>query len=270
MKIWFNKKGAVVFLVFVVWFVYQGVVFLLKYPDEEVIDDRRFMLDVALSDINATRDDMKIFFHQSQMRRQIVSNDNWATYFFQRNWEPSYSCDVKARFGSPGEGGKWICDPHVLLKEHCVVYSVGSNNDFSFEESIHSFNPACEIHTFDPTVKYPTNRPPYVHFHRYGVGKSDRLDVKLTKDIMQKLGHKSVSVLKVDCEGCEYDAFEGLKFSNVGQILVEVHFTRGPMEIHRLFRLLTDHGFAIFSKESNLYANMYALSWAMEYGLVKL
>jgi hypothetical protein len=72
------------------------------------------------------------------------------------------------------DGGKWLCglnEVHDLRRETttadydygakkkhydskpCIVYSMGSNNDFSFEEQVRMVAPGCEIHTFDPTIK---------------------------------------------------------------------------------------------------------------------
>ena len=48
-----------------------------------------------------------------------------------------------------GDGGKWVCDPHRITEQKdCLVYSVGSNNDFSFEMAVlKDIGPHCEIHT---------------------------------------------------------------------------------------------------------------------------
>lgn len=51
--------------------------------------------------------------------------------------------------GKVGDGGKWICDAHrIREQEECLVYSIGSNNDFSFEASVlKDIGQHCEIHT---------------------------------------------------------------------------------------------------------------------------
>ncbi len=70
---------------------------------------------------------------------------------------------------------------------------------------------------------------------------------------MQNLGRDAISISKIDCEGCEYDAFtkpatlKGL----VKQILIELHFN-DPHQTHHLLDLLTSQGSAIFSKEVNI------------------
>lgn len=69
--------------------------------------------------------------------------------FYQNNYEPDFVCQHERRIGRLGDGGKWICDPHrISEQEDCLVYSVGSNNDFSFEQSVlNDIGPHCEIHT---------------------------------------------------------------------------------------------------------------------------
>lgn len=69
--------------------------------------------------------------------------------FYQNNYEPDFVCQHERRIGRLGDGGKWICDPHRISdQEDCLVYSVGSNNDFSFERSVlDEIGQHCEIHT---------------------------------------------------------------------------------------------------------------------------
>eukprot|EP00951_Prasinocladus_malaysianus_P019895 scaffold161663_cov33-Prasinocladus_malaysianus.AAC.1 len=80
------------------------------------------------------------------------------------NYEPNFSCMFERRLGLPGDGGKWVCDPHKLQRvKDCLVYSFGSDNKFDFEEAVtYQIGPHCEIHTFDHTIGLkPTNRPPH-------------------------------------------------------------------------------------------------------------
>jgi hypothetical protein len=73
--------------------------------------------------------------------------------WFQENWEPSFTCTHERRIGGNGDGPKWVCDPHRIDPNRCLVYSFGSNNDFSFENAVTAeISAGCEIHTFDPTV----------------------------------------------------------------------------------------------------------------------
>ena len=91
----------------------------------------------------------------------------------QENWEPNFSCTYERRLGSPGDGGKWVCDPHKLrTKKDCLIYSFGSENKFDFEEAVlQQIGRNCEVHTFDHTVgPNPSNKPSGVNFHPWGLG----------------------------------------------------------------------------------------------------
>lgn len=87
----------------------------------------------------------------------------------------------------------------------------------------------------------------------------------------------SLSILKIDCEGCEFEFFtphilSRLRFHNV-QILVEVHWEKptDPMSqggghgMARLWSRLTSAGFSTFHKEPNI---QYTDGSCVEYALV--
>ncbi len=215
----------------------------------------------------------KKYFHGRQMQQQIVTKDKIGKAFFQRNWEPSYTCTALARMGCPGDGGKWVCDPqHYLRMDRCIIYSFGSNNEFSFEEAIHDFNTKCEIFTFDPIVSNPTNKPGFVKFRPWGLGSQDSVEESIftLPTIMRNLGHRNITVLKVDCEGCELDSFNTPSFpahkGAIHQILVEVHFDGRPDRVHNFFNFLSGMGYAIVSKEPNIqFANGNAVEFSLLY-----
>lgn len=247
----------------------------LTEPPELPVQCADFKWDAPVNLVTTSSSDeeqkARMYFHRQQMKRQIISMDSVGRIFFQRNWEPSYSCSVVGRMGCPGDGGKWVCDPHrVLSGSDCVVYSVGSNNDFSFEEAVHNFNPRCEIHTFDHTASQSKNTPSFLKFHPWRLGKHDSHSEFTVQSAMHRLGHQNISVLKVDCEGCELESF-GESFpvapGAIRQILVEVHFSKNPEAVHRLFKLFSDKGYAIFSKEPNI---QYSNGDAVEFSLVHL
>lgn len=95
------------------------------------------------------------------------------------------------------DGGKWLC-ALSQLPERCVIYSLGSNNDFGFEEAMLRYTD-CETHTFDCTSEPPAQPlSPRAHFHRVCIG-ADSKDgrFKSLATIMTELKHESVSLLKV-------------------------------------------------------------------------
>ena len=60
-----------------------------------------------------------------------------ASDFYQDYYEPEFACRHERRVGQRGDGGKWVCDPHRLqAKPDCLVYSVGSEGDASFERAV--------------------------------------------------------------------------------------------------------------------------------------
>jgi len=185
------------------------------------------------------------------MGRQAVSFDTSNAEYWQKNWEPSYTCTTLERLGRPGDGGKWVCDPqHYLQREGCVVYSFGSNGDFSFEEAVHAVAPACEIHTVDPAPATDAV-PAFLTYHEGRLGEALTL-----RTFMRQLGHTNVTLVKMDCEGCEFGALTPSampsEWGAIQQIQFEVHYNGEPLRTHALFRALHSLGYAIFSKEANL------------------
>jgi FkbM family methyltransferase len=142
----------------------------------------------------------------------------------------------------------------------CLVYGVGIFNDWRFEKTMAQLG--CEVHAFDPTIsKPPTEEPnlPNLHFHQWGLaGQTDlhgehevhgsiaavsaggegenttTAPMMSLVDIMQKLGHagRNLTVLKADCEGCEWEALQAVPkelWQRIGQLSLELHFSKSLM-----------------------------------------
>mmetsp|Transcript_50219 Transcript_50219/g.152137 ORF Transcript_50219/g.152137 Transcript_50219/m.152137 type:complete len:308 (+) Transcript_50219:1-924(+) len=203
--------------------------------------------------------------------------------FWQVHYEPSFSCAFERRVGPIGDGGKWLCDPHRIATDGargpapCLVYSVGSNGDYGFEQGIHSALPLdCEVHTIDvqPWQSYTNQTPPsYVKYHVYGVGQTPMAE------IYRGLGHSGrvIDVLKIDCEGCEFATYKDWFSEDVfiRQILLEVHGPQGwgksAKEVHALFRFLFSLGYVVFHKEPNTLANNFIEGGnCIEFALLRL
>lgn len=209
-------------------------------------------------------------------------------------FEASFTCHAEHRRGKLfGDGGKFCCGDDDYFKayvgpngEKCLVYSVGSNGEASFEADIVT-RLECEVHTFDPTgnTKRYANTVQSVGatFHAIGVsgapGKVLNTVTNVTsellpiKDIIDSLGHwkRHVHILKIDCEGCEFSAFSNLWPQirsgdvSIGQILIEVHGTRfSPLD--DFFKGADEAGYMIFHKERNHWGCMGYL--CVEYSLI--
>ena len=198
-------------------------------------------------------------------------------------WEPEFDCPTELRIGGLfGDGGKWLCFPDVLAaRNHSIVYSVGSRFDLTFEEDIRHYVPNSEIHTFDHTLDHSKKEyKPFleqlsqwrIHFHEWGLGSGSEEDKKKDKrlhtisQMAADLGHrgKTIDVLKVDCEFCEYESFKVLYSAlaameiKVNVILVEVHSFEPKLtdlvRAEEFFAPLDDLGFLLYHKERNNWA----------------
>ena len=193
--------------------------------------------------------------HRAQSRRQYGRATTDGKTYFQYNWEPTLSCALEQRIGSMGDGGKWVCDAYKIAEaEECNVVSIGSNNDWSFEEAVHQLNPRCKIFTFDHTSA-GVGRPPYVTFHKIGIGDRDSGPFLTVGSALRKVGleNKMIDLFKIDCEGCEKRIFPGLLKPFLRQILIEVHSANWG--VNGFFEAMTEAGYVIFHKEPNTWGS---------------
>jgi methyltransferase family protein len=279
----FNKTSCFVFLLFSIFLI----LFLLN-GIHRIFSNVIYICDCELSrsesdDFFCETDDdwyrRKELFYLQHNRNQFRDTTDM---FFQDNYEPTFSCRFEQRLGINGDGGKWICDPYRLKQlQSCLIYSFGSNGEFSFENETKRYLPNCDIHTFD-TKEF--NCTDICTFHQVKIG--DGLNgTKTLRMIVSELNHANryLDILKIDVEGSEYEFFDELfnktdhLSENIRQILVEIHLSKlirqinndtvyDFYKIHRLFRLFHDKHFVIFHKEVNLY-NPHN---AFEFSLIRL
>ena len=200
--------------------------------------------------------------------------------WFADNFQVEFTCPLSRRVPTAvsGDGPKWVCDPHRLKnKKDCLVYSVGSNGNVFFEQSVRNeVGEHCEIHTFD-VISHNARHGDFAEalkglstFHHWGLAPdSDAPDprYKSLQQTMKELGHegRSIDLFKIDCEWCEWTTFSDWLTVDMRQILVEVH--NAPMPHARdFFYELHDAGYVIFSKE----ANYLATGSCSEYAFLKL
>jgi len=203
---------------------------------------------------------------QAQLTEQTRFTDGAFWYY---NFDATFNCDFERRLGRFGDGGKWVCDPHRLTqrasKEGCLVYSIGSRGDSSFETSIYdSISSSCEIHTFDmnPWSHYTSNTMPnFMNFHVQKIGMEP--PAKSIPELVKDLKHsgRTIDIFKIDCEGCEIDTFQSWFDAdiNIRMILVEMHILRpggsrnSQKQIRAFFQHLKSQGYVIYHKEPNTY-----------------
>uniref|UniRef100_A0A7S4JD16 Methyltransferase domain-containing protein n=1 Tax=Odontella aurita TaxID=265563 RepID=A0A7S4JD16_9STRA len=233
--------------------------------------------------------DRKRRIRQELVKSLIAKTDVWPkeeTAFFDL-YEPEAVCLLDERFGGSGEkryahfgdGPKFVCGADVVASQEgtCLVYSVGSKNEIDFERSAKEIM-GCEVHTFDPTLRKPFIGDKYAVFHPWGFGREGgsmevrdsnittryyNITTRSLAGVMKSLRHdgKILDILKIDCEGCEYeavtDAFKEIAAGNltIGQVQVEIHkYYRDGHDLHdlaNLFRAADVASMRIFHKERN-------------------
>ena len=216
-----------------------------------------------------------------------------------RIWDyftPDYNCPLlKQRVGRIGDGGKWVCGlrSSMLQTPGCLVYSLGSDGDTSFEDGMIN-RTACDVHTFDPTLSqeklavvqsrdklhfYPVGEPLLSScvYHLYahgwvqtfaspwpgaGVGDPEAhpdspLKLEKLEAIMSRLQHTWIDVLKIDIEGYEWELLRDFYKSGAKlpatQILMEVHFKGVNQVVWETFDMLLADKYRVFSVEPNYY-----------------
>jgi hypothetical protein len=179
---------------------------------------------------------------------------------------------LRERHGKNWEESEWsLCED---LKPPCLVFSVGLGNNWQFD--LAAALRGCEVHSFDPTpelhTKHLRNAARYkavgttsIHFHYLGLGASRNVTSDYGKIGLGPVAHldelirryangRTIDVLKVDCEGCEWEELGYLAVSapstlcKVSMLQFEWHFTSalrfgGVQLAHLAFRHLAQHGF---------------------------
>lgn len=150
--------------------------------------------------------------------------------YLQTHWHAGgptgTSCGRLERLGGSGDGGKAVCAVAGLMEPPCVVVSIGSNGDASFEREVLAKGPSCTVYTFDGTLTgqraHLRHRLPLddARFHFI----AENMDSNHTSASLARRGITRISLLKVDCEGCEDTALLPLlRAVHVEQLLLEVH-----------------------------------------------
>lgn len=182
--------------------------------------------------------------------------------------QPYYNCPGKvARYPEDQkvDGGKYVCGSIKNNVNRCIIYSLGSANDFTWEKIMFDkFN--CEIHAFDCTVNDKWTIPDYVSFHPWCIDQSDHDKYYSLTTVMSKLNHQYIDFLKVDIEGYEYGALKALesieKQHLPRQLAVELHHSVGDKtpiknrigelnKITELYDLFIKLGYELVTREDN-------------------
>jgi len=224
---------------------------------------------------------------RQNVRAKGYEKCTWAPAWWAEQYDPSFFCAYMVALGTAKDGVKFVCDPHrigeqVAAGKGCLIYSIGSDGDFGFEQMMHTeISSACEIHTFDPNpVSYYNGEgaeaPKTVNYHAYPVG--NKPPAKTVPAIISDLGHhgRTIDIFKIDCEGCEFDTYESWFSGNVDirQILIEVHWDpcddQMGSKMYKLMSYLLNRGYVVTYKAFNTMWDPEAPGSNIEFSFLKL
>ena len=208
---------------------------------------------------------------------------------------PAFNCPFRERLGRWADGGKIICNWQALDHQDCVVFSFGVGGELTFEEDL-AARTRCKIRVYDPTV---TGIPSgiastpcgaaggSIAFRREGLAVTDGgtlkgYPMKSLATVMREAGYdpetQRIDLLKIDCEGCEFEVIRDLRASGalrrIDQVSMEIHFdqkfTNAPgksvVDVFHLFEDFEAAGLYPFSSEPNFNtATRNEKPWAIEY-----
>jgi hypothetical protein len=179
------------------------------------------------------------------------------------------------RYGGDGDGGKILCSLDSLAtKTGCVVYSLGSANNYKFEEAILKETP-CHVHTFDCTVDGRSINPSRHTFHKWCIGTKN--GYRTWCNITESLGHTHVDILKMDIEGFEYSVLAGLHTSDELPLQISMEFHTRLHDVNAalpataaglalVFMHLAELGYGAYSQE----VNPMAPDWCSEFSFIRI
>ncbi|KAI1715880.1 methyltransferase domain-containing protein [Ditylenchus destructor] len=166
------------------------------------------------------------------------ASDNMDYFELYNALVPEVFCRDLVRVGSVSDGGKWMCNPHRMRKmTQCTIYSLGINNDPSFDESLQDYlGRHCSLRSFDRDDQMPETNKRIQDSN----GVFTRALISSTtnasnfqysfSDLLQKFGDKRIDILKVDIEGAEFLIEDQFLAVPVCQLLVEVH-PKTPLQL---------------------------------------
>eukprot|EP00743_Colponemidia_sp_Colp-15_P002304 GILK01002496.1.p1 GENE.GILK01002496.1~~GILK01002496.1.p1 ORF type:complete len:306 (-),score=22.26 GILK01002496.1:71-940(-) len=142
----------------------------------------------------------------------------------------------------------------------CYFHSYGIFHDFSFDSEM-ADRWKCFGVGLDPTVTHKSQLHQNVHFIQAGAKmllpeENNAWPMSTSMPSLRKwLGHTRITVLKVDCEGCEYAIARDVLledpffFDHVDQFTIEIHVGRAwikteehAVQLGLLFYLLSESG----------------------------
>jgi len=277
--------------------VVTSIIFLYTNPTDKIEDDHTVsMATILLSDENICQQNpylSSVSYNMAAIReyqRQLPVLHRRATSWFEaehgwnhgrfRAFQELAQCHDVQCIGGPcrHDRSKIVCGFEALAaattfpsetSSSCIVYSLGSNNQWEFERDVLNQSP-CLVHTFDCTgdrARFQVPQHDRLAFHYeclYGgdvQAQGRRAPNFYTLDeIMSRHGHTQVDLFKIDIEGYEWGVFENfVSLRNLPmQVLVEIHWLapfwgsyKSEADIVTLAEKLLDMGYVVVQRDDN-------------------
>jgi hypothetical protein len=209
---------------------------------------------------------------------EYQGSDQWGEKWNRFNaMGPIIQCPtgVLESFGQ-GDGEKRICGS--IMNDDCVVISVGSNNQWDFEEALIAKYPQCRVHTLDCFAiwaKVPPHLQNQVTLHPICLGLRD--ETLAERQFMTWLSFadhigltKAPSALKMDIEGYEWTTIPAIIKSSKfvpESFSFELHYKTNVMykdlvwatrlrtdpEIGLFMELLYNLGYVLVDRHDNVF-----------------
>ncbi|KAI8064542.1 methyltransferase domain-containing protein [Gongronella butleri] len=121
--------------------------------------------------------------------------------------------------GSINRNGYSVGCLDSYTQSNCLVYSFGSDGQFEYENDTYD-KFGCEVHTVNAD-RFPS--PDYIQFHQAKVGAC--ANCRSVASILEGNGHlnTTISALKVDVAGGEWDILDDIFADNVNQVQLVIH-----------------------------------------------
>lgn len=118
----------------------------------------------------------------------IMVNQTMTDNVYKSFNEPITRMDIRGRPSPVAYDGSYaVClDPPSVAPApgNCLVYSFGSLNEFSFEDTFERYG--CKVYTFDPTLgKGPYNRTAASQFYDWGITHSNDVSHHVIASILR-------------------------------------------------------------------------------------
>lgn len=174
---------------------------------------------------------------------------------------PEVFCKDLVRIGYVGDGGKWICNPtSVMRMNKCTIYSLGTNNNPSFEVDLQRFlKNKCVVRSIDKDMQSDTTlesikKANGVFMQALISSKTDENNSEYKFiDVLRKFDDDRIDILKIDIEGAEYSIKNEVFSVPICQVLIEVHSNYNASLALKLLREFSINGYYLHSYEINGY-----------------